>query len=260
ETLDLSRGLEILSSFRIPHLELQKWQDSIKDAIKTDSLSKNTQLKALVRLEEILKNLVAQIEKASLQKALESKEAIEPQKQESKTAKKIKGYKNASMLPIDAATTLIGKAGMQEALNYAEAEFKENGYNYSVIVFGITKYDKVKEVFGQEAAKKILMTLGRLLKQYSNSSDLIAYWGDEEFLACLLEREKKEAIKFICDLDLIVQKSVFMYQQTRIEIALSAQATHRVSESSLESMLKVSLDEFVKNKDTQGIICHKNLQ
>ena len=157
-------------------------------------------------------------------------------------------------LPIDAATTLISKTGMQEVLNYAEDTFVKEGKNYAVIVFGIAGYDRIKSHYGLEAAKRILATLGRLLKQYSNTSDLIAYYGDEEFLACLLDRKKDEAIAFIHHLDKIVRNSKFMFQQIRIEISLSAQVSHRVEEKDLESMLKISLEEFVKHKDSQGII------
>ena len=123
-----------------------------------------------------------------------------------------------------------------------------------MIVFGIAAYDKIKEQFGLEAAKRVLSTLGRLLKQHSNTSDLIAYYGEEEFLACLLERDKNAAIAFIRELDAIVRGSKFMFQQTRIDISLSAQASHRVEAKDLESMLKMSLEEFIKNKDSQGII------
>lgn len=68
---------------------------------------------------------------------------------------------------------------MQEVLDFAESQFQNNQKNYSVIVFGIAAYEKVKEHFGLEAAKRVMATLGRLLKRYSNESDLIAYYGEE---------------------------------------------------------------------------------
>lgn len=87
---------------------------------------------------------------------------------------------------------------------------------------------------------------------------MIAYYGEEEFLACLLEREKEEAIQFIRNLDSIVSQSVFMFQQTRINISLSAQVSHRIESESLENMLKVSLEEFAKHKDYKGIIDYES--
>ncbi|WP_300792809.1 diguanylate cyclase [Helicobacter sp. UBA3407] len=167
-------------------------------------------------------------------------------------------YNDIYSLPIDSMTTLVSKEGMQEVLDFAESQFQNNQKNYSVIVFGIAAYEKVKEHFGLEAAKRVMATLGRLLKRYSNESDLIAYYGEEEFLACLLERSKEEAIEFIRNLDSIVSQSIFMFQQTRINISLSAQVSHRVESESLENMLKVSLEEFSKHKDSKGIINYES--
>lgn len=249
--MDLSRGLEFLSAIKIESLEFQKWQDRVRDELKAKKCNKEMQIKFLKELEVVLK--------MQLENKTQKQEDNNIEKIDKQAKKEPLCYANITSLPIDPTTTLISKDGMQEVLNYAEDQYVEKGFNYSVIVFGIAKYDKVKEIFGVEAAKKILATLGRLLKQYSNASDLIAYYGDEEFLACLLEREKEEAVKFICALDAVVQKSVFMYQQTRIEIALSAQASHRVSQKDLEDMLKVSLLEFARHKDSQGII-NKEIQ
>ena len=148
----------------------------------------------------------------------------------------------------------MSKAGIEEVLNFAEEAFLKQGENYSVVIFGIAGYANIKESFGLDAAKRVLSTLGRLLKQYSNASDLIAYYGDEEFLACLLGRKKEEAIVFIENLDKIVRNSKFMFQQTRIAISLSAQVFYRVEAKDLESLLKMGIDAFLKNKDTQGMI------
>ncbi|WP_299547370.1 diguanylate cyclase [uncultured Helicobacter sp.] len=250
--LDSLKVLEILSNFKIPYLGIQKWQDNVRDLLKTQKPNKEAQVKLLKSLE---------LEILALQKPTQE---IPPSKQEKKGSiivnppKKPLEFKDTMALPIDAATSLMTKAGMQEVLNYAEDAFVHQGDNYAVIVFGIANYENIKSHYGIEAAKRILATLGRLLKQYSNTKDLIAYYGDEEFLACLLGREKKEAIAFICNLDKIVSNSKFMFQQTRIAISLSAQASHRVETKDLETMLKMSIEEFIKHKDSQGIIKYES--
>ncbi|MCI5968079.1 diguanylate cyclase domain-containing protein [Helicobacter sp.] len=248
--LDFLKALEILSNFKIPYFGIQKWQDDVREFLKESKPTKEEQLK-------LLKGLEAQI--LALSALPSSLNQQEPQKHDftnpaTHPSKKLLEFKDVMALPIDAMTTLMSKVGMQKVLNYAEEEFVKTSENYAVIVFGIASYDKIKLHYGVEAAKRILATLGRLLKQYSNTSDLIAYYGNEEFLACLLGREKEEAIAFIYNLDKIVSHSKFMFQQTRIAISLSAQVSHRVEARDLESMLKVSLEEFVKHKDSQGII------
>ncbi len=254
--VDLAKGLEILSGFKIAETSFELWQKEVRRILEKNT-SKEIKMKLLRQLEHILKEQF--VKKGELnQNIKESSLEIQP-KQESKSEKctPLK-YHQIYSLPIDAMTTLVSKQGMQEILDFAESQFKENQKNYSVIVFGIAGYEKIKEHFGLEAAKRVLATLGRLLKQYSNESDLIAYYGEEEFLACLLERTREEAIQFIRNLDSIVSQSIFMFQQTRINISLSAQVSHRVESESLENMLQISLEEFEQHKDSKGIIRYES--
>lgn len=157
-------------------------------------------------------------------------------------------------LSVDSATMLIAKEGMNKVLDFAEMQYQNQNQNYAVIIFGIAHYSQLLADYGIEAANKVLATLGRLLKQFSNESDLIAHYSKEEFLTCLLGRDKQEAIDFVRKLDEIISKSTFMYKQTQISIQLTAQASHRVDKNSLEEMLKMTLEEFIKHKDSQGII------
>lgn len=252
--VDLVKGLEILSGFKIPDSPFHQWQKEVQRALEK-GISKENKLKFLQQLEGILKEQFTKAQNQSEEISKEIPKENKPQPPQKPAPLK---YQQISSLPIDAMTTLVSKQGMQEVLDFAESQFIEHQKNYSVIVFGIAAYEKIKEHFGAEAAKRVLATLGRLLKQYSNESDLIAYYGEEEFLACLLERTKEEAIAFIRNLDSIVSQSIFMFQQTRIHISLSAQASHRVESASLESMLKISLEAFERHKDSKGIIQYES--
>lgn len=170
------------------------------------------------------------------------------------TKKENTTFKQADKLPIDPATQLISQDGMREVLNFAEDEYKKSGINYAVIFFGISKFEKLNEVYGEQAAKRVFISLGRLLKQYSNERDLIAYWGDSEFLCALLERQKPQTMAFIRELDKAIKESIFMFKQTRINIEISASVSYRVDCVDLETMLKTTIAEFKKNKDSTGII------
>lgn len=246
--VDLVNGLEILIGFKVDCTLFCQWQEKARLALKSNP-SKDIKIKLMRDLETAFRaqfDKKVEIPKNSVQSP--------PLKDSQASQEQPLTFKDLASLPIDAVTTLMSKHGMEEVLEFAELEYQKNQKNYAVIVFGIAAYDKIKEQFGLEAAKRVLSTLGRLLKQHSNTSDLIAYYGEEEFLACLLERDKNAAIAFIRELDAIVRGSKFMFQQTRIDISLSAQASHRVEAKDLESMLKMSLEEFIKNKDSQGII------
>lgn len=231
--------LEILSDFKINNQAFQEWQGEVKEFLKFPQNFKEEYL--LKNLEKIL-NQELVIQKISQQEEIKNspKERIK--------------YQEASSLPIDSMTTLVSKEGMQKVLGFAEEAFCRQDKNYALVVFGIVGYDKIVEDFGSEAGKKILSILGRLLKEYSGPSDWISYYGGEEFVACLLDSQKNDAIEFIKNLDLVVKKSIFAYQQMHFKIKLSAQVLQRSNQTSLEYMLMKLLADFQESKNTQGVI------
>ncbi|TLE16419.1 diguanylate cyclase [Helicobacter apodemus] len=244
---DFDKVLEFVGDFKIENDEFKNLQEKIKRYLEGS------------RDKEIGKNLLKKIETFFQEFAVPFPQRKEEQdlKLEQELNTKEAGvleYADMDSLPINSITTLISKEGMQDILNFAEEEYRENKKNYSVVIFGIVSYHQALELYGSEALKRVLTILGKFLKKYSNTSDLIAYYGEEKFLACLLDRQKEQAITFIRKLDAEVRKSIFVYQQTRIPIKLSAQVAHRIEEESLEKMLKVVLEEFAKYEDTQGII------
>lgn len=235
-------ALEIVSGFRIDNLAFQKWQAEVREGLESKNIKEAVFWEKLERV---------------LRQELKPQESAiqETQKEPIKEAPKEKmQYKEVDSLPMDSMTTLVSKEGMQKVLEFAEEGFCKQGRNYALIAFGIIDYHKITAEYGSEAGKRILATLGRLLKEYSNPSDWIAYYGNEEFLACLLDREKSEAVEFIKKLDSVVEQSIFVYQQMRLHIKLSAQVSHRAGEASLEEALGAVLSAFESHKDTQGVI------
>ncbi|EES89665.1 diguanylate cyclase domain-containing protein [Helicobacter canadensis] len=234
--------LEIISDFEIDNLAFQEWQGEVKEFLKFPKNLKEEDF--LRKLEKILK------QELGFQKKMQQEETEIIPKERMR-------YQEASSLPIDSMTTLVSKEGMQKVLDFAEEAFCKQGKNYALVAFGVVGYNKIVADFGNEAGKKILSILGRLLKEYSGPSDWISYYGEEEFLACLLDRQKSEAIEFIKNLDSVVEKSIFVYQQMHFKIKLSAQVLHRANQVSLEDMLKNILIDFQEAKDTQGVISNE---
>ncbi|MDE5602394.1 MAG: diguanylate cyclase [Helicobacter sp.] len=242
---DFDKTLELIRDFKIENDDFKSLQEEIKQYLEDN------------RNKEIRKNLLKKVETFFQEHSLVSISQQESQdlklEQELNDEKPLK-YTDVDSLPINSVTTLISKEGMQDVLNFAEEEYRVNKRNYSVIVFGIVGYHQAVETYGKKALKHILATLGKFLKKHSNTTDLIAYYGEDQFLACLLERNKEETIVFIRQLDAEVKKSTFVYQKERVPIKLNAQVAHRIDEQSLEKMLDATFEEFAKNKDTQGVI------
>lgn len=233
--------------------DFNKWQEEFRNILNSKSNFGEHHLlelkKHLLKLENFLKTKEQNKENHLLEEVKEGKT-----KEIKKTLKANEcEFKDLQSLPIDLSTSLINYEGMESVLEFAENAYQQEGIHYCVISFGIANCEKLLEVYKEEATRRVVATLGRLLKQYSNTKDLIAYYGKCEFLACLLNRDKEEAIAFIKQLDEAVKKSIFMFQESRISISLCAQVSFREDEESLDKMLEKSQRELQAHKKESGI-------
>ncbi|CAM2845782.1 GGDEF domain-containing protein [Helicobacter burdigaliensis] len=219
--------------------EFKEWQKDFEKLLKEKETKKEELKNQLLKLERFF---TLKKQEQDLIQAKSANEEIQDYR-----------FKELQSLPIDLSTSLINKEGMESVLCFAENAYCQNGVHYCVISFGIANCEKLLEIYKEEATRRVVATLGRLLKQYSNDKDLIAYYGKCEFLACLLNRDKEEAIAFIRQLDEAVKKSIFMFQESRIPISLCAQVSFREDEKSLETMLEKSQNLLQAHKKEAGI-------
>ena len=245
EDTSRAKSLEIFLNLNIQDKDFIAWKNRLNLTILDGKLDIFAQNKFLKEFEEIFNKKINNPPNEAKKEPLNT---ISTKVQEKET------FDEADILKTDSTTTLLTKESIHQVLNFAEKEFLQAQKNYSIVVFGIASYEKLVDNFGTEATHRVVATLGRLLKRYSNPSDLIAYYSEQEFLACLLDREEAQAIAFIKEIDKAVKESIFMYKEIRININLSAQVSHRIGQSNLESMLKTTLENFTKNKDSSGIL------
>lgn len=234
EESDNTNNLEVFLNLNIQNKHFIDWKNRLKIAIANNKMDIQMQIAFLREFETIFQD--------AKEKSAQSK-------------KKKSTFKDMDLLKMDSKTTLLTRESINLVLDFAESEYQKDRENFSIIVFGIASYDELVKKFGLEATQRVVATLGRLLKKYSSSSDLLATYSDQEFLACLLGRDKDEAIAFIKNIDNAVRESIFMYKEIRINIHLSAQASHRANEADLDKMLKTTLLNFQKSKNSTGAIC-----
>jgi diguanylate cyclase len=84
----------------------------------------------------------------------------------------------------------------------------------------------------------ILKSLGLLFKRYARDIDMIGRFGGEEFVAILPNTDKNGAYTFAEKIKEIVQKTKFMYKNTRIPVTISGGVAERKEVSSKEEVLK----------------------
>lgn len=102
----------------------------------------------------------------------------------------------AARATTDALTSLRNRRAGAEALN-AEIE-RARRYNrpLAVAIFDLDLFKSVNDDFGHEAGDNVLRAFARVLETGARSTDVVARWGGEEFLAILQEADLDAATKF----------------------------------------------------------------
>jgi diguanylate cyclase len=156
----------------------------------------------------------------------------------------------------DYLTNIANKKAIEDELNKQESAFKRYKTNYSVVFFDIDHFKNVNDTYGHDAGDVILKSLGLLFKRYARDIDLIGRFGGEEFVAILPNTDKKGAYKFAEKIRKIVEKTKFMYKNTRIPITISGGVAESAEVSSKEEVLKKADERlYLAKKSGRNRIC-----
>ncbi len=206
-------------------VELQNWRqgeenfESIKEKLLVIATSLDKEIDEFVfemrKEDEEIEKLKAKI------KALEKK--VKKLQKEVKT---------------DFLTNIANKKALEDELKKQENAYKRYGTNYSIVFFDIDHFKNINDTYGHDAGDVILKSLGLLFRRYARDVDTIGRFGGEEFVAILPNTDKEGAYKFAEKLRQIIEKTKFMYKNTRIKVTVSAGVASRNEVSSKEELLK----------------------
>jgi len=216
-------------------IELQNWRhdeedfESIKDKLLNIAISLD---KELDEFSEDMKRENEEVEKLKRKiKMLEAKV-----KKLSREVKK------------DYLTNIANKKAIMEELLKQESSYKRYGINYSIVFFDIDHFKNINDTYGHDAGDVILKNLGLLFRRYARYIDMIGRFGGEEFVAILPSTEKEGAYRFAEKLRIIVEKTKFMYKNTRINVTISGGVASRDEVNSKEELLKFADERLYKAK------------
>jgi len=148
----------------------------------------------------------------------------------------------------DFLTNIANKKAVTEELKKQEAIYQRYGTNYSVVFFDIDHFKNINDTYGHDAGDVILKSLGLLFKRYARDIDMIGRFGGEEFVAILPNTDKEGAYKFAEKVRQIIEKTKFMYKNTRINVTVSGGVASRNETSSSEETLKLADERLYKAK------------
>ena len=148
----------------------------------------------------------------------------------------------------DFLTNIANKKAVTEELKKQEAIYQRYGTNYSVVFFDIDHFKNINDTYGHDAGDVILKSLGLLFKRYARDIDMIGRFGGEEFVAILPNTDKEGAYKFAEKVRQIIEKTKFMYKNTRINVTVSGGVASRNETNSAEETLKLADERLYKAK------------
>ncbi|MEO6575850.1 MAG: sensor domain-containing diguanylate cyclase, partial [Polyangiaceae bacterium] len=103
-------------------------------------------------------------------------------------------HKLEMMATTDGMTGLLNKRAMLEAANAKVAAAARFGRKLSVLICDIDFFKKVNDTYGHDVGDVVIRGLGEILKRQKRTTDVVARFGGEEFVALCEETDEKGAM------------------------------------------------------------------
>ncbi|MFA6144913.1 MAG: GGDEF domain-containing protein [Sulfurimonas sp.] len=151
----------------------------------------------------------------------------------------------------DFLTKLYNKRALEEFMAQKEADYERYGRNYCIVMFDLDYFKKVNDTYGHEAGDAVLRAFAQILKREGRTNDIIGRFGGEEFVALLGDTNMEGARNFANKVREHIQDARLMYQDTRIQLSVSAGLAPRDMYPSLGSTM-VGADEKLYDAKKKG--------
>jgi len=144
---------------------------------------------------------------------------------------------------IDGTTGTLNKRSGLELLNKEINLSKVYDKNLVVCFVDVDRLKTINDNFGHEEGDKLLVSVGKILKESIRKDDFVIRMGGDEFLIVFPETTMREADKVWCRICKLVEET----NKSRHKYSLSL--SHGFCEYNIES--KISIEELIKNADME---------
>jgi len=142
----------------------------------------------------------------------------------------------------DYLTGLPNRRDIVEKIKSEISRAKRHGNPFSIVIADIDRFKEVNDSMGHEAGDLVLKSVSDLLRSSLRLEDHCARWGGEEFLICLPETNRSNAIAVAEKLRANVEHSTLAYQGRMIRVTISlGVSTHGGN---------VEVDDVIRDADT----------
>ncbi len=149
---------------------------------------------------------------------------------------------------VDFLTKLANRKVIDEEMERYEELYLRFDDNYSVVFFDIDFFKKINDAYGHMAGDVVLASFAQILKKKSRDMDIVGRFGGEEFVTILPKTDIEGAKIYAETIRAAVEKTKFIYKETRIEVTVSCGCAERIGVPSLKELIKTSDEQLYKAK------------
>ena len=121
----------------------------------------------------------------------------------------------------DPLTGLLNRAAYVQALEKNWMAWENNQIPSTMLVWDIDHFKMINDRHGHAAGDKVLQSVAKKLKSGSNSTDIIARFGGEEFVMLLANKTLKEGQQLAEQIREAISKTDFTYKKTSLHVTIS---------------------------------------
>nr|MDJ0807990.1 diguanylate cyclase [Gammaproteobacteria bacterium] len=100
----------------------------------------------------------------------------------------------AEMASHDMLTDLLNRRAFRQQAKQMLADGLRYDYPLSLLMVDLDFFKEINDKYGHQAGDHVLVNMGKLLRQYSRTSDLVARYGGEEFILLLSHADLDDAM------------------------------------------------------------------
>ena len=117
------------------------------------------------------------------------------------------------------------------------SEFRGHGVNHGVLFVDIDRFKAVNDLHGHMIGDKVLTAVGRTMQANLRTTDFVARWGGEEFVAIVFNVDQARLAALAENIRVLVSRSTVVVDGVEINVTVSIGATLMRSDDDRESLV-----------------------
>ena len=150
----------------------------------------------------------------------------------------------------DSLTGLPNRESYQQRLDQEVQRFQRYGGKLSLMVCDVDLFKRINDTYGHLAGDKVLKIIAKSLQKNLRSSDFIARFGGEEFVALMPETSADEALIVAEKLRKKIEESPFNFKKEPVQITVSFGISEIVEGESIDEVFNRADKALYKAKES----------